>query len=58
MFLLIEVDFIKKFLIYKKKKKNYHLSQKLKLLKNGEFNHLIIILTVSEHAVYIISNWV
>ena len=56
MSLLIEVVFIKKFLIYIKKKKNYHLSQKLKLLKNGEFNHLIIILTVSEHAVYIISN--
>ena len=57
MSLLIEVVFIKKFLIYiKKKKKNYHLSQKLKLLKNGEFNHLIIIVTVSEHAVYIISN--
>ncbi len=29
--------------------RNYRLSQKLKLLGNGEFNHLIDILTISTH---------
>lgn len=57
MSLLIEVVFIKK-ISYLYKKINYHLFQKLKLLRNGGFNHLIIILTGSEHAVYVISNWV
>ena len=36
---------IKLRILYSDTMLNYHLSQKLKLSRNGEFNHLTIILT-------------